>query len=202
MITNQNLILASSSPRRLKLLDKIGIVPNKVIPADIDETPKKAEKPYEYVKRVSLEKAMFVAKENAGSYIISADTAVIKGRTILGKPKDRSQAESFLNILSGGKHNVLTGFTVISPTGQAVTKVIKTVITLKRLSREEINWYLESGEWEGKSGGYAIQGKFEMFVKQINGSISNVVGLPLFNVYNTLTGMGYKFNYKADLNNE
>lgn len=192
------LILASSSPRRLELLEKIGITPSSVIPADIDETPNKKEKPFEYVKRMSLEKALSVAVVNADSYIISADTVVIKGATILGKPADRKQAEAFLNLLSGGKHNVLTSFTVISPQGKSVTKVIKTVVTLKRFSIEEIHWYLDSGEWQGKSGGYAIQGRFEMFVKQINGSVSNVVGLPLFNVYNTLTGMGYKFNYKAD----
>lgn len=198
MTTNQNLILASSSPRRQELLAKIGIVPNQIIPADIDEAPKKGEKPYGYVKRISLEKAKSVSKNNDNSFIISADTAVIKGATILGKPKDVEEAKLFLNMLSGGKHSVLTGFTIISPTGQSVTKVIKTLVTVKRLSLEETQWYLDSGEWEGKSGGYAIQGCFEVFVKQISGSVSNVVGLPVFNVYNTLTGMGYKFNYKVD----
>ncbi len=195
MINKQKLVLASSSPRRLELLGKIGIIPNEVIPADIDETPKKNEKPYEYVKRVSLEKALVVKKQHEGSFIISADTAVIKGATILGKPSDVNQARDFLNLLSGGKHSVLTSFSIISPNNQIVTKVIKTIITLKRLSIDEINWYLKSQEWEEKSGGYAIQGKFELFVKQINGSVSNVVGLPIFNVYNTLTGMGYNFNY-------
>lgn len=197
-VNSQSLILASSSPRRLDLLSKIGIIPNLVIPADIDETPKKNEKPYEYVKRVSLEKALSIKEKHPNSFIVSADTSVIKGATILGKPENINKAKDFLNLLSGGKHNVLTAFTIISPFGKSITKVVKTSVTIKRLSVDEINWYLNSKEWEGKSGGYAIQGKFELFVKQINGSVANVVGLPIFNFYNTLTGLGYKFNYDVD----
>ncbi|MDR2007513.1 MAG: Maf family protein [Alphaproteobacteria bacterium] len=193
-MNNQHLVLASSSPRRLELLQKIGIVPDVVMAADIDETPLKGEKPYEYVKRVAQEKAAVVQKNYQDSYIISADTSVVRGATILGKPIDRAQAESFLKLLSGRKHNVLTAFSVAAPNRKIITKVAKTAITLKRLSQQEINWYLDSNEWQGKSGGYGIQGPFEVFVKQINGSVSNVVGLPLFNVYNTLLGLGYKMH--------
>jgi len=195
---DQHLILASSSPRRLELLKKINIIPDLVIAADINETPLKAEKPYEYVKRVAKEKAGVIQEKYKDSYIIAADTSVVRGKTILGKPADRAQAESFLKLLSSRKHNVLTAFSIALPQSKIITHVVKTTITLKRLSASEINWYLDSNEWQGKSGGYGIQGKFEVFVKQINGSVSNVVGLPLFNVYNTLVGAGYKFNYQEN----
>jgi septum formation protein len=193
---NQHLILASSSPRRLELLKKINIIPDLVVAADINETPLQKEKPYEYVKRVAQEKAAAVQEKYKDSYIIAADTSVICGTAILGKPENRKQAESFLKLLSGRKHNVLTAFSVVLPSSKIITRVVKTTITLKRLSPLEISWYLDNNEWQGKSGGYGIQGKFEVFVKQINGSVSNVVGLPLFNVYNTLAGAGYKFNYQ------
>ncbi|MDR0484199.1 MAG: Maf family protein [Alphaproteobacteria bacterium] len=197
MHNQQHLVLASSSPRRLELLNKINIFPDVVYPADIDETPKKKEEPYAYVKRISQEKALSAKEKYEDSYIIAADTSVIRGTQILGKPQDKAQAESFLKLLSGGKHKVLTAFSVSAPNNKKIiTKVVKTAITLKRLSLDEMTWYLNSNEWQGKSGGYGIQGKFEVFVKQINGSVSNVVGLPIFNVYNTLTGLGYKFNYQ------
>ncbi len=191
----QRLILASASPRRLDLLRKIGIDPDIVFPVDIDEIPKKNEKPYPYVKRIACEKIEAALSFHSGVFIIVADTVVIRGSTILGKPKDLSEARAFLRMLSGKRHHVLTCYAVCSPSGKIVSRVVDSVVLLKKLSSEEIEWYLASNEWQGKSGGYALQGKFELFVKQINGSLSNIMGLPLLNVYHTLIGMGYVFNY-------
>ena len=196
-MANKIFILASSSPRRLELLHKIGVVPTKVIPADIDESVIKGERPTEYVKRVALAKAFKVAETIANKdnlYILSADTIVVKGLRILGKPVDSTQEESFLKLLSGGNHKVLTAFCLLRYQNNELKKILKVVqssVSVKLLNNHEINQYIACGEWEGKSGGYSIQGNFEMFVKSINGSISNIVGLPTLQVYNSLFGLGY-----------
>ena len=196
-MANTLFILASSSPRRLELLNKIGVIPSEVIPADIDESVIKGERPTEYVKRVALAKAFKVAENIANKenlYILSADTIVVKGLRILGKPVDSKQEESFLKLLSGGNHKVLTAFCILRYQNNTVKKILKVVqssVSVKLLNTQEINKYIAGGEWEGKSGGYSIQGNFEMFVKSINGSISNIVGLPILQVYNSLFGLGY-----------
>ena len=165
-------ILASASPRRLELLAQVGLVPDEVIPAEIDETPHKAELPRDYVARMALQKHQKVARE--GAIVLAADTVVACGRRILGKPEDAAQARQFLQLLSGRRHRVYTAVCV----GERV-KTVMTQVKFKRLSTAEIEGYLASNEWQGKAGGYAIQGRAAAFVPFISGSYSNVVGLPL-----------------------
>ncbi len=195
-MSNLKFILASSSPRRIELLQKIGVTPDFIISPNLDETPKKFEDPTAYVKRIALEKAISIFKEHTDSLVLSADTIVLKGRRILGKAKNEKEAYDMISLLSGSRHKVLTAFCVCSPTlSKPIVKITKTSVLLKNLSEKEKLWFLASKEWEGKSGSYAIQGIFELFIKQINGSISSVVGLPLLQVYNVLIGLGYNFNY-------
>jgi septum formation protein len=189
---DNNLVLASSSPRRLDLLKLIDVVPNNVVSPEIDETPLKGEGALLYVKRMAKEKAKAVAGNFANSYVLSADTIVVRGSKILGKPNSKEEEVEFLKLLSGRRHSVFSAFCIVSPKNQCVLKVVKTAVVVKKLTEEEIRWYVDSKEWEGKSGGYAIQGKFQNFVKQINGSLSSVVGLPILEVYNSLLGLGYK----------
>lgn len=188
---NQSLVLASGSPRRLDLLRQIGIEPDHIVSADIDETPLKGEAPAKLAKRLAQKKAEAVKDDWVGHFIISADTVVALGNRLLGKPMDEGEALAFLTLLSGRKHRVLTGVTVVCPKGQVTTRVVSTSVTFKRLSDMEINAYLASAEWQGKAGGYAIQGLAGAFVKSINGSFPNVIGLPLFDVKNMLVGLGY-----------
>ena len=173
------LILASASPRRRDLLEQVGIIPAKIAPVDVDETPQQNEKPLQYVKRLAAEKARAAAKKHKASQILAADTIVTAGAKILGKPSDKAEAEKFLTLLSGRRHRVITSVAVISPKGQLSQRTVTTIVSFKRLTGQEINWYLESDEWQGKAGAYAIQGKAGAFVKRINGSYTNVVGLPL-----------------------
>ncbi|MEE8294290.1 MAG: Maf family protein [Sphingomonadales bacterium] len=186
------LILASASPRRLQLLEQIGITPDLVAPTDIDETTLKGEKPLTHVKRLALEKAQASAKAHKGKIVLAADTIVTLGARIIGKPKDAFEAEKFLKILSSKRHRVLTSVVVINAEGKLGQKTVTTTVSFKRLSAEEIIWYLESGEWQGKAGGYAVQGKAGAFIKSLNGSYSNVVGLPLYETWCLLNGLGYK----------
>jgi septum formation protein len=182
------MILASASPRRLQLLAQIGIVPVKTAAADIDETPLNGELPRDLVKRLSAAKAGAVrAKEGGKLPILAADTVVAVGRRILGKPADAAEARKFLELMSGRRHRVVTGVTVIKG-GKIVTRVAETTVQFKRLSRAEIDSYIASGEWDGKAGAYAIQGRAEAFIKFIGGSYSNVVGLPLYDTLQMLQG--------------
>lgn len=192
----QTLILASSSAERLKLLQSININPDLVISPLVDETALTKEKPFALVKRLSLLKLNTVKATNPNSFIIGADTVVVRGSKILGKPKDFAQAKYFIEQLSGRNHKVITGFSICNPKGQTVTKVIRTTVAFKRITQIEINYFLQLNQWQNRCGAYSINDYAQVFVKQIIGSYSNVVGLPLFHVYNVLTGLGFNPNLK------
>lgn len=182
MNTTPNLILASASPRRLDLLAQIGIVPNTVHPADIDETPLKNELPRDHAARLALGKAKAVADQLDGpdpGVILAADTVVALGRRILPKAEDEATARDCLRRLSGRRHRVFGGIAVIAADGTIRERLVETVVALKRLEEREIEAYVAGGEWRGKAGGYAIQGRAAAFVKRIGGSYGNVVGLCL-----------------------
>ena len=176
--TNQaRLILGSASPRRLDLLAQIGITPDEIRPADIDETPRRGEDARTYVRRMAAEKAEAVPAE-ADDIVLAADTVVTAGRRILGKPEDVAQARAFLTLLSGRRHRVMTAIT-LRRQGREWSRLVETQVRLRPLSAQEIEDYLASNEWQGKAGGYAIQGRAGAFVNWIEGSFSAVVGLPL-----------------------
>lgn len=176
--TNQaRLILGSASPRRLNLLAQIGITPDEIRPADIDETPRRDEDARTYVRRMAAEKAEAVPAE-ADDIVLAADTVVTAGRRILGKPEDVAQARAFLTLLSGRRHRVMTAIT-LRRQGREWSRLVETQVRLRPLSAQEIEDYLASNEWQGKAGGYAIQGRAGAFVNWIEGSFSAVVGLPL-----------------------
>lgn len=191
MTAQDTLILASASPRRLDLLRQVGIEPAGVIPADIDETPLKDETPRRHAARLSQEKARTVRARDDGAFILAADTVVGCGRRILPKAEDVDTARTCLELLSGRRHRVWGGITIIAPDGRENTRVACTLVKFKRLSRDELQWYLDSGDWEGKAGGYAIQGPAGSLVAAINGSYSNVVGLCLYETAQMLKGLGY-----------
>jgi septum formation protein len=175
-------ILASASPRRRDLLAQVGRVPDLILNPNIDETPLPGELPLAHALRLAREKAACAAEDPAaqGAFILGADTVVACGRRILPKAEDRETARSCLTLLSGRRHRVVGGVAVIDPQGCPRTRSCVTTVAFKRLTAKEIDGYLASGEWEGKAGGYAIQGRAAVFVRFINGSYSNVVGLPLY----------------------
>jgi len=183
------LILASQSPRRLDLLAQIGITPDSVVPAELDESPLKNEAPGQLARRLAQAKAQAVAVSRTDAAVIGADTVVACGRRILAKPADAAEARRFLTLLSGRRHVVHGGLCVIVD-GRAHVRHVATRVGVKRLSDQEIDWYLDSGEWHGKAGGYAIQGRAAAFVDLVNGSYSNVVGLPLHETAQLLGGLG------------
>ena len=187
------LVLASASPRRLDLLKQIRIVPDKVIPADIDETPLPGERPADLVARLSSAKAGDVSNGEPRCIILAADTVVACGQRVLGKPSDVSQARKFLTLLSGRRHQVWGGICVLNENGKFLTRAVSTTVQFKNLTNGEIDRYLAGGEWSGKAGAYAIQGEAGAFVKKINGSYPNVVGLPLYETKNLLMASGYLF---------
>ena len=186
-----DLVLASSSPRRAELLDQIGVVPNLIVPPNINETAITGESPRQLVSRLSVNKAIWVSERHSGSVILAADTIVACGRRILSKAENLEQARNFLTLLSGRSHRVISGLAIISPNGRLHKRIVETRVNFKRLSPTELDLYLKSGEWEDKAGAYAIQGSAAKFVKSINGSYSNVVGLPLFETAQLLEGLGY-----------
>ena len=183
------LILASASPRRLDLLARIGVAPDRILPADIDETPLKGELPARHAERLAAEKAAAVAE--VGALTLAADTVVAAGRRILPKAEDEAVARRCLELLSGRRHRVHSAVTLVDAEGHARHRLSTTIVTFKRLTREEIDAYLASGEWHGKAGGYAIQGRAEAFVRFLSGSHSGVVGLPLFEARALLVAAGY-----------
>ncbi len=185
------LVLASASPRRLELLAQIGITPNKIDPSHIDEIVKPGEKPGILAERLAIEKCQDVITRNEGMYVLSADTVVAVGRRILGKPKDQTEAENFLKLLSGRRHRVYTGVCLKAPDGRLIHRNISSQVIFNNLSSEDLNGYLATGEWQGKAGAYAIQGHAAIFIRAVHGSYSNVVGLPLFETSNMLAGLGY-----------
>lgn len=191
-MTKNKLILASSSPQRKKLLETIGITPDDIVPANINETPKKNEKPKDFALRMSREKALSVAKNNLNSFILSGDTIVAAGRRIIGKPSSKNEAEQILKLLSGRRHRVLSAFTLIKPDCSEITKVIVSRVKFSRLSDKEINEYLDTNEWQGKAGGYAIQGRASAFVPWLSGSYTGVMGFPMNEIKNVLESSGWK----------
>jgi septum formation protein len=188
------LILASSSPRRLALLRQVGVIPDRIAVPKVDKAALARELPRAHVLRLAAAKAADVAARPAaaGAYVLAADTVVACGRRILGKADDTLAAEHFLRLLSGRRHRVYTGVAVVAPDGPQALRVVVTMVRFKRLGEREIAAYLASGEWQGKAGGYAIQGRAEAFVPSINGSWSNVVGLPLATTLDLLRGLGWR----------
>jgi septum formation protein len=185
------LILASASPRRLDLLARIGVVPDAVVPADVDESVPKGELPREHAVRLALEKAQAVAAAEPGALVLAADTVVAVGRRILPKVEDEATLRACMRLLSGRRHRVLTGVALAVPGQVARTRLVETMIAMKPLSDEEIDYYASHGEWRGKAGGYALQGYGEVYVRHIAGSYSNVVGLPLAETRVLLKSAGY-----------
>jgi septum formation protein len=185
------LVLASASPRRRDLLRQIGIEPAVIDPADIDENPHPRELPAAHARRVARAKAALVSGRHPGAFVLAADTVVACGRRILPKATDRQTARECLTLLSGRRHRVFGAVVLIGPHGRRAERLVVTAVTFKRLSLGEIDAYLASGEWEGKAGGYAIQGRAAQYVPQIVGSYSNVVGLPLYETAALLRGLGF-----------
>jgi septum formation protein len=185
------LVLASASARRLDLLGRIGIVPDAVVPAEIDETPRNGELPARYACRMAAEKAQAVHTREAGSLILAADTVVAAGRRILPKAETIEQARAALTLLSGRRHRVHSAVTLIHCDGRARHKLSTTLVSFKRFSPDELADYLDGGEWRGKAGGYAIQGRAEALVRTISGSHSGVVGLPLYETRLLLRAAGH-----------
>ena len=192
------LVLASNSPRRLELLQQAGVKIGQIIDPKIDETSLKSELPLSYVRRMALAKSYSV-EADLNDYVLTADTIVMRGRRILGKPENRKVAESYLKLLSGHKHRVATSV-CLAHKDKIKVRTVLTVVKMKRLSSVEINNYLDSGEWKGKSGGYAIQGNAAKFIPSISGSYTNVVGLPLTETINLLTGNGFIIDNKVPIN--
>ncbi|MCC6598579.1 MAG: septum formation protein Maf [Alphaproteobacteria bacterium] len=186
------LILASASPRRLDLLARIGVVPAEIIPPAIDESPLRGELPRALALRLSIQKAQEIAAQNPGSYILAADTVVACGRRILPKTEDEQSAQTCLDLLSGRRHYVWGGITLITPTGKIISRACETLVQFRRLEPADIAHYIALREWQGKAGGYAIQGYAETFVKFFHGSHSNVVGLSLYDTMIMLRSAGFK----------
>ncbi len=186
------LILASASARRLDLLSQIGIVPSAVVPAEVDETPLRGEQPVAYARRIAAAKVTAVAGRHPGAFVLGADTVVACGRRILPKAEDEATARACLALLSGRRHRVLGAVEVVAPDGRIGRRLVTTVVRFNRLMTDEIEAYVASGEWLGKAGGYAIQGRAAAFVPAVMGSYSNVVGLPLAETAAMLRGLGYR----------
>jgi septum formation protein len=195
------LVLASASPRRLALLEQAGLKPDLLMPADIDETPLKRETPRRLAIRLANDKAstagetLLVKKLGSKTFILAADTVVGLGRRILPKPETAADAEACLWLLSGRSHWVYSAVTLLAPGGRSWRRCSETKVRFKRFSREDVEGYLKSGEWRGKAGGYAIQGRAEAFVRSLSGSHSGVVGLPLYETIHLLLGAGYPVHY-------
>jgi len=197
-VATSPLILASSSPRRLDLLRQIGIEPARIETPRIDETPAPAERPRDHALRLAVSKRdAVIARVGAAEgitdgYVLAADTVVAAGRRILPKAEDADTAERCLRLLSGRRHRVYTGVAVSAPDGRNQASVVMTTVSIKRLGSEQLADYLQSEEWHGKAGGYGIQGRADAFVTAINGSYSNVVGLPLQASADLLRGLGFR----------
>lgn len=197
MSSSHKLVLASGSPRRIELLQQAGIEPDRILPADIDETPQRAEHPRSLAKRLSKEKAekAFTLLQDEAElergYVLAADTVVAVARRILPKAETSEDAAFCLQLLSGRSHRVYTGVCLITPSGKQRQRLVETRVRFKRLPRIEIDRYVASGEWRGKAGGYGVQGLAGAFVVKMTGSYSNIVGLPLFETAALLDGEGF-----------
>jgi septum formation protein len=195
------LILASGSPRRLALLQQGGIEPDALLPADVDETPLRSESPRELAKRLSRTKVEVARKaarnrdELSDAYILAADTVVVVGSRVLPKAEVVDEAAACLRLLSGRTHRVYTAISLVTPKDALRERLVETRVRFKRLSRDELDRYLASGEWRGKAGGYAIQGLAGTFVVKLVGSYTNVVGLPLYETVSLLDGEGFPVRF-------
>ncbi len=195
------LILASGSPRRLALLQQAGIEPDMLSPIEADETPLKSEAPRSLAKRLANLKAEMALEnlkrsgDDENSFILSADTVVAVGRRILPKAEMLDEASYCLRLLSGRSHKVFTGVTLVTPKGAFRQRLVETRVRFKKLSNDEFESYLASGEWRGKAGGYAIQGIAGVFIVKLIGSYTNVVGLPLYETTSLLQGEGYPMHF-------
>ena len=185
------LVLASASPRRLDLLARIGVVPDSVVPADVDESVLRGELPRDHALRLAREKAEAVAAKNPDALVLAADTVVSVGRRVLPKVEDEATLRACMKLLSGRRHRVMTGVALAAPRQPVRTRLVETMIAMKPLSQDEIDYYAAHGEWRGKAGGYALQGYGEVYVRHIAGSYSNVVGLPLAETRHLLKSAGY-----------
>ena len=185
------LVLASASPRRLDLLARIGVMPDAVVPADVDESVPRGELPRVHALRLAREKAEAVAAKEPDALVLGADTVVAVGRRILPKVEDEATERACLALLSGRRHRVLTAIALAIPGKPMRSRLVETVIALKRLSPAEIDYYVAHGEWHGKAGGYALQGYGEVYIRHIAGSQSAVVGLPLAETRTLLQSAGY-----------
>jgi septum formation protein len=201
MLGRPKFVLASGSPRRLSLLNQAGIEPDALRPADVDETPRRGELPRACANRLARAKADAALKsvqlddELRGSYILAADTVVAVGRRVLPKAETLDEAAQCLRLLSGRNHRVYTGVCLVTPKESFRQRLVETRVRFKRLSKEDLEAYLASGEWRGKAGGYAVQGLAGAFVVKIVGSYTNVVGLPLYETLALLTGEGYPVQF-------
>ena len=188
---NFKFILGSSSPRRLELLKQINFHPNEIFKPEINEEPQKKELPILYVKRMAKEKMDVVKKKFPNELILTADTIVYVGRRIIDKTNEKSKAIKLLELLSGRRHRVSTAFNLYCKDKIDSLRVVTSVVKMKRLTDNEIKSYIESNEWKGKAGAYGIQGSAEKFIQFISGSYTNIVGLPLNQVYGSLNSIGY-----------
>jgi septum formation protein len=201
MMGRPKLVLASGSPRRLALINQAGVEPDSLEPAEIDETPERGELPRTLAVRLAREKGLKAqerirAREDLkGAFILSADTVVAVGRRIMPKPELLEEAASCLRLLSGRTHRVYSGVCLITPNDSVKTRLVETRVRFKRLSDQDIESYLASGEWRNKAGGYAVQGLAGTFVVKLVGSYSNVVGLPLYESIALLAGEGYPVHF-------
>ena len=201
MMGRPKLVLASGSPRRLALLNQVGLEPDSLGPVEIDESPERGELPRTLAVRLAREKALASRprvrgrEDIKGAYILAADTVVAVGRRILPKPELLDEAASCLRLLSGRTHRVYSGICLITPGDLERTRLVETRVRFKRLSNEDLENYLASGEWRGKAGGYAIQGLAGSFVTKLVGSYSSVMGLPLYETTTMLAGEGYPVHF-------
>lgn len=186
------LVLASASPRRLDLLRQIGLVPDAVEAADLDETPEPDETPRRLALRLAVAKAANVAARHPAAHVLAADTVVAVGRRVLPKAEDDAEVRHCLELLSGRAHKVLTGIAVMAPGGRTATRLVESRVHFKRLTKADVEAYLACGEGVGKAGGYAIQGRAGALIISLQGSYSGVVGLPLYETANLLTGLGFR----------
>ena len=194
--THSPFILASASKGRAELIEMMGLTPSRIIPADIDETEKPGELPRPLALRLAEGKANAVQNmlgtDQNDNFILAADTVVACGRRLLPKAETEDQARYCMKMISGRRHKIYGGISIIAPDGKQISRVIVTTVSFKRLTQDEIDWFIETGDWEGKAGGYAVQGKASVFVKFIQGSHSNIVGLSCYDTIAMLTGLGFK----------
>jgi septum formation protein len=189
-----SLVLASASPRRLALLSQIGIIPDRIAAPDIDETPLRDELPRQLAQRLARAKAAAVraGPDASDAFVLAADTVVAVGRRVLPKAETEAQVRLCLNLLSGRRHHVFTAVVLLAPDGRRAERLVDSAVVFARLTEAQVRAYLDTGEWQGKAGGYAIQGRAASFIRFLSGSHSNVIGLPLFETAQMLRGFGWK----------